>query len=210
MTGDVFTREIERLGGFFGKRLTETQADLYYLSLRQVPNEVFEAVCSELVENRKPNPSNFPSVRELKELWAAWIRDNPRRTVPEPDEHQCGECGGRGYFNVWRRSPHVKGFAAFGGQVEAWYGTSLPCALCGNWRRRFPTSGPDMPKRRWTKAEILDAGMLLQDPYWVGNTPWWKAGRLNTECARGAEDRAPPPSHRDPERLAGETFRGIS
>lgn len=63
-----FYEGMKQLSSFFGKNLTPDQSDFYYNDLKYVSKDQFSFACKTIQKERKPNPGNFPTIREIQAL----------------------------------------------------------------------------------------------------------------------------------------------
>ena len=168
---DTFRVCVNKLADFFGKRINESQHLLYYDELKNIPTQIFEKIVSDIIRTKKPMPSNFPSIDELRQAWYVWLQAHPEKQV-RVERPWCDECGGTGYIEIWFQSEDkgTRGFVIDGHKVALWYNTILPCAMCNAYRDIFPHA---RDLKRYTREVALQEGFLLHDPYWYGTTPYW-------------------------------------
>jgi len=68
MDSTLFYENIKTLSDFFGKNLTEKQADFYFSELKYASIDSFKHAVKSCLKERKPNPGNFPTITELQSL----------------------------------------------------------------------------------------------------------------------------------------------
>lgn len=151
MDSKIFYIGIRDLCEWFNKKLTGNQADLWFQELKYIPDEAFH----DAVQKSKDNESYMPKPVYFKKAFAQYRRDHPEMFTLEESKIRtdCMECDGNGYIWAWH-DVNKKG-------NPEWNRIELACGACGNWRRSLP---PNRSKF-FNKQEILDAGMILIDPY---------------------------------------------
>lgn len=77
MESGIFKEEFSKLKKWFKIKLDKNHEYQLYTSLHGFPTAAFQYAVSKLLEERKPIPSNFPTVTELKCLMAEWFHENP-------------------------------------------------------------------------------------------------------------------------------------
>jgi hypothetical protein len=63
-----FYESIKELSDFFGKNLTEKQAEFYFRELKYTSRELFKHAVLTIQKERKPTPANFPTISELQSM----------------------------------------------------------------------------------------------------------------------------------------------
>ena len=84
----VFYDGIEQLSNFFNKTLSSFQKDLYFESLKDwMSDNEFNFTIKSMLENNKPNKSNFPTVKDLQSYGT---KPKPQHKHDETDEEYYG------------------------------------------------------------------------------------------------------------------------
>lgn len=83
MNAISFYEGMEQLSNFFGKKITDKQRDLYFEDLKYISDIAFDYAIKTIIRNRKPNPGQFPTITELKDMCprpSPVQRHNPNET----------------------------------------------------------------------------------------------------------------------------------
>ena len=146
-----FSENTKRLSDWFGKRLTESQLDLMFDRLKNVPGEAYVDIVGEYIDNSKPTPGNFPNPKDVLSKYWFWRKDHPEK-VRAFEKQECSDCMGSGLLVVKYMDESV------GYIVEA----IVRCASCRNWMEHFHPKGPALIK---FKSELESLGLeVLPDP----------------------------------------------
>jgi len=155
---------LKKLANWCHRTVGPEQLEIWYERIGHIPNEAWNDIIKKIIDRTKPN-SPLPSPEEIRSAYSLWLQDHPLKKAIEFERQDCDECDGDGCITAWYEDEDIKGFFLDDEPRQIWYKKYLPCAKCDNWKRQFPVQGALAPKRRWTKDEIVEAGMYLQSPY---------------------------------------------
>jgi hypothetical protein len=123
---EAIREALERLQGWFGKKLNMEQGTEYALALKAWPVEALEEIAGEIIEATAPTPGRFPTINQLQDRYYFWRAGHPgkRASYPKTD---CRVC----------RSPD--GFLHAAHILEGiTYRVVARCSACTNWREYCP------------------------------------------------------------------------
>ena len=63
-----FYEGIKQLSSFFGKNLSNGQAEFYFKEVSYITKDSFDHAVRAILKGRKPNPGNFPTIEEIQAL----------------------------------------------------------------------------------------------------------------------------------------------
>jgi len=127
MDSKDFYGGIKTLSDWFGKKITDTQADIIFESVKHIPIKAWSDIVEKYTKRFKPNPSNFPTPEDINNSWYQWRGANPESVAKSFTQTDCSECFGRGLLPVrflYEPLNHV-------------YEKSYRCRKCENWKLHF-------------------------------------------------------------------------
>jgi len=145
MDSQDFYLGIKTLSEWFNKKLTDTQQDIIFKSVKFIPQKAWDDIIEIYTKRSKPLPSNFPTPEDIVSKWYIWRNENPELVRKSFDPAECDECHGRGL--LWYRFKYEP--------LDGVYEESVRCADCGNWKRHF---------NNFTKIPIRSRRELEDDP----------------------------------------------
>lgn len=124
-----FQTTLNRIGNYFGIKISSDIIREYYNQLYYIEQDIFQEICTKIINDRKPFKSNFPTITQFGPLYEA---HNPQSAPSEFEPEECEECNGEGliYFKFW----HFKH-----GII---YSSHVACSKCNNWKKRYSTLEP--------------------------------------------------------------------
>lgn len=81
-----------------------------------------------MIEKKKPQASNFPTIEDLKTAWFQWRRDHPEQSISNFQPTKCDSCRSSGIISFKHKEPELPS-----GYKEM----SCICGDCENWRKHF-------------------------------------------------------------------------
>jgi hypothetical protein len=155
----VFDEQLERLVKWFRPRLAVEQGDMIAYKLRSYPVEALKFAVDRCIEEKRPTPSQFPTIKELRALMEEW-RNNPATgagTANTMAVEDCSDCNSKGF--LWfKREVFDFGPLAVdrNGVATAWpvYEFVCKCGSCRNSR----AAGLLPNLKRFTRAELIEQG----------------------------------------------------
>lgn len=160
MAGRTYKDNMSTLVKYFCVRnFPDAARDAYNRELSHLPVEAMDWIVESIVRDRRPTSGNFPTIREIKDTWYEWQRQNPNKVIkPNQTVKPCGSCGGTGFLLFKGPMPCIENDAGQlryydkPPQLVAW------CEDCENWKRHANNIDGE---RRYTKRYILDQGWEL-------------------------------------------------
>ncbi|MCR5260020.1 MAG: hypothetical protein K6E40_17970 [Desulfovibrio sp.] len=162
-----------------------------WYQVREYPDDFLEWAAARLLDNDRL-PQNIG--REMRKgLYPEWQGMQLARHLEEMQEGTegmgsgnpaCQDCGGDGWFYVWRPDARA-GTAA----------TAIPCTCCWTVEAIFP----DAKVRKFTRQQVLEAGWTFNEPPMIRNrppTPLTREqvrARIEAALAQEAEENRPAP-----------------
>lgn len=121
-----------------------------YSKVCLIPKGPLQDIVERIIENKAPNPGNFPTTRDIKNEWFIWKKDNPHQVITY-EKTECKFCYSTGF--LW--------FKAVSKITELEAEHVCRCGSCENWK------GEANPKvmSRFTRAYLEGKGLKLF-PYW--------------------------------------------
>jgi hypothetical protein len=137
MNNLIFHEGIRKLKEHFGGReLNEDQIKNYRDGLKYIPNEAFQKIIKIWILAKKPIPSNFPSIQELRDEFPRWLDNNPTKKIQKP-ETNCIYCEGDGFLDCSR--DYREGEVNYGDDRK--YKTWFRCGHCEAGEAQFLGTG---------------------------------------------------------------------
>lgn len=166
MNYEKFNDQISNLANWCNKKVSNAQLDFYWNEVKNIPDDPFEEIIKSIIRSTAPGRL-LPSPNDILKQWSQWLAVHPQHKAQEHPVTWCDECAGEGCFLVWYlpKEAELKNYLLNGKQFENYYHKYLPCSMCQNWKRVFPTRGELRPRVFYTKDRILQTGWLLEDPY---------------------------------------------
>ena len=172
MTYDLFIDLMGKISRWCNKTLNETQRNVYWDQIEKIPDTAFEDIVEILIKETPPS-GKLPTPDNISLAWYHWRQAHPDSTIAEGASVWCDECEGEGIFSVWYQDYVVPQNQIPPGKDPnnyiSWFRTFVPCGMCVNWKKQFPTKGASRPKRFYSKLDILSKGWRLTDPAFDGN-----------------------------------------
>jgi hypothetical protein len=145
MQEESFSNGLERLKTWFQKtNLSEDHYFIIYNQIKFIPDVAWDEIIDKCIEENKPQPSNFPTISDLKKAWYAWRRDNPDKSAKSREPQPCEECYGKGVIWYHRDNPQY---------IDSKIEHFVICPRCTNWRLSF-SSTDGLPVRSREQLEI--------------------------------------------------------
>jgi len=129
MRFENFERGMNRIAGWFHKKLSSDNIEIYYRRIGNIPDTPWEEILDNLIDETAPIPSKFPTINFLKNEWYSWQRAHPERVVKR-ETVPCDQCHGHGI--LWYRASDEK--------INREYVYVCRCDSCLNWKKHFPES----------------------------------------------------------------------
>ena len=148
-----FYNGIRTLGDWFGKKLTDTQQDIIFKSVKFIPDRAWGEMVERYTKKQKPMPSNFPTPEDIINQWYIWRNENPELTAKEIEPVPCDDCLSRGL--LWYRSVYEP--------LAKTYESLARCAGCENWKQHF---------NQFTKVPMYHRSELERDPLVLNIWPY--------------------------------------
>jgi len=158
MDSQDFYSGIKTLGDWFNKKLTDTQTDIVFKSVKFIPDKAWNDIVERYTKKSKPIPSNFPTPDEIVKAWYIWRNENPELIRKSFDPVECEECHGRGL--LWCKFLYEP--------LNQIYEESVRCASCGNWKKHFNNQ---------CKIPFKSRQELIEDPIVLEIWPYEKFNR---------------------------------
>lgn len=145
MNLDLFQKKLELMCRRWRQKIDENQASILYERIRFIPDEPFNEIVEQMIEEMR----YFPLIGDFKRAWDEWLISHPERVMNEPEEvYECSICDGSGVIGV----RIYTGIKYHGKPI--WYDHAFPCGYCKNFRRIFSIKGPSSIKRGFRKEDI--------------------------------------------------------
>ena len=145
---DDFEKNIKTIQAWFRKTLTKDQLEMMFHQLKYIPAAAFLDIVKDIMNEKSPNPGNFPTINQLKSAWFAWQLANPQKIQRRDETRPCDDCRGHGVL-WWREWDKISKMNIH---------RVVRCASCTNWRKYWASNSKGMES---TRADLEDAGHLV-------------------------------------------------
>jgi hypothetical protein len=151
--------QIDRLVKWFRPRLATEQGDMIAYKLRKYPIRAWQRAVDQCIEDKRPTPSQFPTISELRRLMDAYCISHSTGSGPggQFTPTPCSDCNGRGllwfkreYFDLGPIAVDDQGVATKWPEYEH----VAKCAKCDNSKQH----GALQHLKTLDKSELIKEG----------------------------------------------------
>lgn len=118
---EAIREALERLQGWFGKKLNTEQGTEYARALKAWPVEALEEIAGQIIEATAPTPGRFPTINQLRDSYYFWRASNPSKRASYP-KTDCPVC--RSHDGFLHGAFELEGIT---------YRVVARCGACTNW-----------------------------------------------------------------------------
>ena len=145
-----------KMASWFNKKLSPDQISSVYDRIQHIPDGPFQEIVDQIIDEKAPNPGNFPTINQLKNAWYTWRNSNPDR-VAVRETVLCDVCLGHGI--LW--------FLDFNEKLQSNHEWVVRCGRCDNWRKHFATDckSPKLITRFELESKDINVWPYIPEDY---------------------------------------------